>query len=80
MMNYQLEHQLEDRLRSLKSEYAAGQQMLLDLEAKQVDLQHTLLRISGAIQVLEEERQKFVEVSDRYREQVEYPEIPEVLC
>lgn len=80
MMNYQLEHQLEDRLRSLKSEYAAGQQMLLDLEAKQVDLQHMLLRISGAIQVLEEERQKFVEINDRYREQVEHPEIPEVLC
>jgi hypothetical protein len=39
----------------LKAEYTAGQNMIADLEAKQANLRDTLLRISGAIQVLEEE-------------------------
>ncbi|BAY29284.1 hypothetical protein NIES2107_11250 [Nostoc carneum NIES-2107] len=49
-----MKQQLEQRLQSLKSEFEAGQKMLADLEAKQVSLRETLLRISGAIQVLEE--------------------------
>ncbi len=49
-----MKEQLEQRLQSLKTEYEAGQKMLADLEAKQANLQGTLLRISGAIQVLEE--------------------------
>jgi predicted nuclease with TOPRIM domain len=47
--------QLEQRLAVLKSEYETGQQMLSELEARQARLRETLLRISGAIQVLEEE-------------------------
>lgn len=47
--------QLEQRLQALKSEFDAGQKMLAELEARQVNLRETLLRISGAIQVLEEE-------------------------
>jgi predicted nuclease with TOPRIM domain len=47
--------QLEHRLQSLKTEFEAGQKMLSELEAKQMNLRETLLRISGAIQVLEEE-------------------------
>jgi predicted nuclease with TOPRIM domain len=50
-----MREQLERRLGELKAEYQAGQKMLADLEAKQANLQQTLLRISGAIQVLEEE-------------------------
>ena len=46
--------QLETRLQQLKAEFEAGQQMLAELEAKQRNLRETLLRISGAIQVLEE--------------------------
>lgn len=46
--------EVDSRLKQLKEEYAAGQQMLADLEARQVELRQTLLRISGAIQVLEE--------------------------
>ena len=46
--------QLEQRLTQLKHEFEAGQQMLAELETKQANLKQTLLRISGAIQVLEE--------------------------
>ncbi|MBD1846392.1 hypothetical protein H6F89_23805 [Cyanobacteria bacterium FACHB-63] len=53
-----MKEQLEQRMRSLRNEYATGQQALLELEAKQASLRDTLLRISGAIQVLEEELQK----------------------
>jgi len=49
-----MKEQLEQRLQSLKTEYEEGQKMLADLESKQANLQGTLLRISGAIQVLEE--------------------------
>ena len=53
-----MKSQLESRLAQLKSEYAAGQKALAELQAKQNDLQATLLRISGAIQVIEEELAK----------------------
>ena len=48
------EQQVEQRLQQLKLEFESGQKMLADLDAKKADLQQTLLRISGAIQVLEE--------------------------
>ncbi len=49
-----MKQQIEQRLNTLKSELTSGQKMLADLEAKQTNLRDTLLRISGAIQVLEE--------------------------
>jgi predicted nuclease with TOPRIM domain len=49
-----MKEQMQQRLTELKAEYEAGQKMLADLEAKQINLQQTLLRISGAIQVVEE--------------------------
>ena len=49
-----MREQMEQRLAELKAEYEAGRKMLADLEAKQINLQQTLLRISGAIQVVEE--------------------------
>lgn len=49
-----MQEKLQQRLQSLKTEYEAGQKMLAELEAKQANLRDTLLRISGAIQVLEE--------------------------
>lgn len=49
-----MEKKLEQRLNDLRQEYNAGQKMLADLEVQKADLQQTLLRISGAIQVLEE--------------------------
>ena len=50
-----MREQLTKRLEELKAEYEAGQKLLADLEAKQANLRQTLIRISGAIQVLEEE-------------------------
>ncbi|MEO8659113.1 MAG: hypothetical protein ABI693_11615 [Bryobacteraceae bacterium] len=47
--------QLTRRLAELKVEYETGQKALSDMEARVTDLRHTLLRISGAIQVIEEE-------------------------
>jgi predicted nuclease with TOPRIM domain len=49
-----MREKLQQRIQSLKSEFEAGQKMLAELEAKQANLRETLLRISGAIQVLEE--------------------------
>ena len=48
----------EDRLSELNSQYEAGQRELEKLQQRQNDLQVTLLRISGAVQVLEEELSK----------------------
>lgn len=45
---------IEQRLSALKAEFEAGKQMLAELEARQTHLRETMLRISGAIQVLEE--------------------------
>lgn len=49
-----MKEQLEQRLQQLQQEFESGQTMLADLQAKQADLQQTLLRISGAMQVLQE--------------------------
>ncbi len=46
--------QLEKRLGQLRQEYGDGQKMLAELDQKRANLRDTLLRISGAIQVLEE--------------------------
>ena len=46
--------QLEARLNQLKQEFEAGQTKLQELEAQQASVTQTTLRISGAIQVLEE--------------------------
>ena len=50
-----MRHQLETRLQQLKAELENGQKMLADLESRRNQLQPTLLRIEGAVQVLEEE-------------------------
>jgi hypothetical protein len=50
--------QLENRLKELKSEFEIGQNKLAELETQATNLRNMLLRISGAIQVLEEELDK----------------------
>jgi uncharacterized coiled-coil protein SlyX len=49
-----MREQLEQRITELEAEQEKGQHMLSDLDARRAELQQTLLRISGAIQVLGE--------------------------
>ena len=53
-----MNEQLQKRLMELKNEYAAGEERLAALNAETTQLRDTMLRISGAIQVLEEELSK----------------------
>ena len=46
--------QAQQRLTELKAEFETGQTRLRDLERQEAALRETMLRISGAIQVLEE--------------------------
>lgn len=45
---------LRQRLEALKAEYDAGQKMLHELEARRQEPTRTMLRIEGAMQVLQE--------------------------
>jgi uncharacterized coiled-coil protein SlyX len=50
-----MRERLEQRLQELKTEFGKGEQTLQELEEQVATVRQTLLRISGAIQVLEEE-------------------------
>jgi hypothetical protein len=60
-----MREQIERRLEELRLEYEAGAKLLAELETKQANVRATLTRISGAIQVLEEELAKADKVGDR---------------
>ncbi len=47
--------QLEERLIKLKNEHAKGLKLLINIEEKETELKRNMLRISGAVQILEEE-------------------------
>ena len=49
-----MREQLEARLKALKSELESGQAELAKVEEHRAYLRETLLRISGAVQVMEE--------------------------
>ncbi len=49
-----MQEKLATRLNELREEYASGQKVMAELQNRQAELHQTLLRISGAIQVLEE--------------------------
>ena len=49
-----MEQQLRTRLAGLKAEFEKGQKRLEELETEANHLCQTLLRISGAVQILEE--------------------------
>ena len=49
-----MKQQMNRRLKELKSEFDSGQQVMTELEVKKAHTKSMLLRISGAIQVLEE--------------------------
>ena len=49
-----MKEMIEERIKELKGEFENGQKMLDELDVKRAGLNQTLLRISGAIQALEE--------------------------
>lgn len=49
-----MREKLEQRLGELRTEFEKGEQTLQDLEAQAATVRQMLLRISGAVQVLEE--------------------------
>lgn len=49
-----MKEQLETRIKQLKNELESGQKMLEELDMKRTNLGQTILRISGALQALEE--------------------------
>jgi len=49
-----VEEQIQARLADLRRQFEAGQQQLAEQERQQAVLRETMLRISGALQVLEE--------------------------
>ncbi len=49
-----MKDKLEERLNELKSEFENGRKVLEELDVKRANLTQTLLRISGAIQALED--------------------------
>jgi hypothetical protein len=59
-----MSEQLEGRLKSLEVEFETGKKMLAELETRESELRGTLLRISGAIQVLRE----FIPAADEHAE------------
>ncbi|NER21532.1 MAG: hypothetical protein F6J96_12675 [Symploca sp. SIO1C2] len=70
-----MKQQLEQRLTELKAEFTSGQQVLADLEAKQANVRTTLLRIQGAMQVIEEELAKTEEDNHKSVERIIEPEL-----
>lgn len=63
--------QLIKRLESLKTEFEQGEKMLADLDAKREQVSQTMLRISGAIQILEEILKEGESVADKPSEKSE---------
>jgi len=59
-----MQDQLEQRLKELSIEFENGKKTLAELDAKRINVQKTMLRISGAIQVLEEEIKKSMHDND----------------
>ena len=70
---------MQNRLQQLKQEFERGQKQLEILDHKRRDLRDTLLRISGAMQVVEEllEQQK---ASKPDVENTELPEKPRIVA
>ncbi|HEY8212334.1 MAG TPA: hypothetical protein VIG99_32850 [Myxococcaceae bacterium] len=53
-----MKEQLEKRLEELRAEFQKGEATLQELETKTANVRQMMLRLSGAIQVLQEELEK----------------------
>jgi predicted nuclease with TOPRIM domain len=62
-----MQQQLESRLAELRADFEKGQHRLKDLEVETASIRDTLLRISGAIQVLQEELEKAPQESPKQK-------------
>jgi uncharacterized coiled-coil protein SlyX len=49
-----MEDRMQERLAELRRELAQGEQLLAELSTREVELRTSMLRIAGAIQVLDE--------------------------
>lgn len=56
-----MHQQLETRLAELRAEFEKGQKHLQELENEANNVRNTLLRISGGIQVLQEELERYAQ-------------------
>lgn len=57
-----MKEQLQKRLIQLKTDFDAGQKMLNEKRQEAVNMEATLIRIQGAVTVLEEELKKAEEI------------------
>lgn len=69
-----MESNLRRRLQELQEEYDKGKQSLSELEIQANNLRDTLLRISGAVQVIQEEL-KASEEATKERQQASVVEL-----
>jgi hypothetical protein len=53
-----MNEQIKARVNELRTELESGQKVMEELEVKRTNITYTLLRINGAIQILEELLQK----------------------
>lgn len=68
-----MKQQLETRLAELQTEFEKGQKRLQELETEAAGIRDTLLRISGAVQVLQEELERFGQQNNGVSTQTEQP-------
>jgi hypothetical protein len=68
---------MKTRLAELKAEFAKGKERLDELDSQTREVQHALLRISGAIQVLEELTGDHAPQKDSFPRAVETPRTAE---
>lgn len=63
-----------ERLQELRKEFKMGEAQLEDLDRQRAQLRDTLLRISGAIQILEE----LLNLEQQHSQELEHTEQPEM--
>ena len=68
-----MKDQLEKRLTELKSELESARKILADLKVRQAGIKNTILRMEGAIDVLEDELKKARGNEEKKKEEIRKP-------